>query len=589
MPQGLVKFLAEVAQRYSHTSDIAALVLSGAALVGLVAQSAVLAGFDTRSALMDTALAIERLETELVAEIDRLEGDPFAEFIAENELLSATERLEDSLAAALGKLTNLPERFRGKLAVLVGDHFAALRQRVQQLRSDLVEIWDLRTRMFGAMDELVRAPGVEQDLYAAVVEVVTLVHGHAQDEVLPTTENVWVAVARVREAAANSAPGTAALASEFATQVVALAERRVAVQGKFGEIHTVTQQGGQDIHQLVGELQAEWWDAAETPAWVVLALTLALLLFAVGKWAILTGRYKDTRNSPSAGTRFDPTAAIVSGICAARVSGAAGEIRHYVSSLRVIPQYASGVGTSGAKAVGAVHALGVAIERTAADLGRFAATAMPTRTGKAVGLAQCIVSAVAAARKSAGGDVGFEVSTGNARVLSSSDDVRLMLGNVLANAAEADDGRTRTSLVRILIKVDSDHAEASVLVTDNGPGMTKRVQNRAFDLFFTTKANRLGAGLAVTRQLATNWGGSTSISQSEGSGTTIRISLPLATDDDAKAEVRQARANLVLRPWRPSEYGWVRTSLRFIRRYSRAKRRQLAVARRHCRSRRAGR
>ena len=575
MPQGLAKFLAEVAQRYPHASDIAALVLSGAALVGLVAQSAVLAGFDTRSALMDTALAIERLETELVAEIDRLEGDPFAEFIAENELLSATERLEDSLAAALGKLTNLPERFRGKLAVLVGDHFTALRQRVQQLRSDLVEIWDLRTRMFGAMDELVRAPGVEQDLYAAVVEVVALVHGHAQDEVLPTAENVGVAVARVREAAANLAPETAALASEFAVHVAALAKQRVAVQGRFEAIDTAAQQGRQNVHRLVGELQAEWWDAAETPTWVVLALTLALLLFAVGKWTASTDRHRDMRNSPPAGTRSDPSATIVSGITAARVSGAAGEIRHCVSSLRMIPQYASGVGTSGAKAISAVHTLGLAIERTAADLGRFAATAMPAPTGKAVGLAPCVASAVATARKSAGGDVAFEVSAGNARVLSSSDDVRLMLGNVLANAAEADDGKTRTSLVRVSIKVDSEHAEAAVLVTDNGPGMTKRVQNRAFDLFFTTKANHLGVGLAVARQLATNWGGSTSISNPEGSGTTIRISLPLATDHDAKAEVRQARANLVLRTRQPGEYGWVRASLRFIRRYSRAKRHQL--------------
>ena len=547
MPQGPAKFIAEVARRYSHASDIAVLVLGGAALVGLVSHSAVPAGSDTRSVLMDTALAIERLEAELVAEIDRLEGDPFAEFIAESELLSAAERLEDSLAATLGKLTNLPERFRGGLAVPVGDHFAALQQRVRQLRSDLVEIWNLRTHMFGAMDELVRAPGVEHDLYAAVVEVVALVHGHTQDEVLPTAENVAVGVARVREAAANSASGTAALASEFATYVAALAKRRVAVQGKFKEIDTATQQGRQDIHRLVGELQAEWWDASESPAWVVLAFTLALLLFAVGKWAVLTGRYWDTRNSPPAGTRLDPTVAIVSEISAARVSGAAREIRRYVSSLRVIPQYASGAGTSGANAIRAVHTLGLTIERTSADMGRFAATAMPARTGKAVGLAQCVVSAVAAARKSAGGDVAFEVSTGNARVLSSSDDVRLMLGNVLANAAEAEDGETRTSLVRVSIEVDSDHAEATVLVTDNGPGMTRRVQDRAFDLFFTTKANRLGAGLAVTRQLATNWGGSTSISQSEGNGTTIRISLPLATDDDAKAEVRQARANLVFR------------------------------------------
>ena len=573
MPSGPLQVLADVARRWSLASGVVALVLGGAAVVGLVFQSATLADSDTRNALMDTVLGIERLEAELTAEVDRVRGDSFAEFIAERELLSGAKRLEASLAAAAGRLTSLPERFRGELAVLVGDHFAALRERLRRLRLDLVDIWDLRKTMFRAMDDLVRAPDIEYDLYAAVVETVALVHGHAQEEVLPTAENIAVGLERVRNTAANLAPGTVALASEFATHVETLAERRVAVQGKLEEIDTSAQERRQDVHRLVDELQAEWWEAAKPPAWIVLVLTLALLLSAVGTWTALTGRYRDTRNSPPTDTRFDATAAIVSRVSAERVSAAAREIRQQVSSLRLIPQYSSGAGTSGAKAVQSFQALGSSIERTAAGLARLAVTAMPARPGEVVGLAQSVARMISRARKEAGGDVGFEVSTCDARVWSSSDDVGLMLGNVLANAAEAHDGGTRTSLVRVSIEVDSDRAEAAVVVTDNGPGMTKRVQDRAFDLYFTTKPSRLGAGLTVTRQVAANWGGSASISQSGGSGATIRISLPLATDDDPQAEIRslispvrslaRALANRVLRAWQFMRRGLMRGWRRF--------------------------
>ena len=573
MPPGPANLLADIARHWPLASGVAALILGGAGLAVLVLQSAEQADSETRSTLMDMAVAIERLETELVAETNPVPGDLFTEFIAESELVSRADRLDDTLASALRKLTNLPKGYRrepalvgGRIAAmqqrvrqlrsdlvditaLFGGHIAAMQQRVRQLRSDLVEIRDLRRRMFGTMDELVRAPDVEHDLYAAVVEVVAAVHGHGREEVLPAAESLALGVARVRDAAADSAPGTAALAAEFATLAAALAERRVAVQGKIEEIHASAQERRGDFHRLVEELQAEWWEATKTPAWVVFALVLPLV--ATGIWtALAVGRYRDVRSAPVADSRLGPTAAIVSRICADGVSAAAHEILEHVSTLRLIPQYSSGSGTFAANAVRSVRVLGAAIERTAAGLGSFADTAIPARSGEAVALAHCVDSAVAAARKAAGKDVAFEVSAGDTRALSSPEDVRLMLDNVLANAAEAAAGETRTSLVQVSIEVDADRAEAAVVVTDDGPGMTKWVQDHAFNLFFTTKANRPGAGLPVARQLATKWSGSMSIGQSGGSGATIRISLPLATDETPKADVRRALANRVLRPWR---------------------------------------
>ena len=571
MPRSPANYLGDVARHWSLASGVAALILGGLGLAVLVLQSAKQADSETRSTLMDLAMTIERLETELVAETNPVPGDLFAEFIAESDLVSRADRLDDTLATTLRKLTKLPEghppapvggRIAGMqqrvgqsrsdlvdITALVGGHIAAMQQRIRQLRSDLVEARDLRSRMFGTMDELVRAPDVEPNLYAAVVGVVAAVHGHVREEILPAAENLALGVARLRDAAADSAPGTAALAAEFATLAAALAERRMAVQGKLEEIHASARERRGDFHRLVEELQTEWWEATKPPAWVVFALVLPLL--ATGIWtASAIGRYRDVGSAPAADSGLAPTA-IVAGISAEGVSAAAHEILEHLSTLRLIPQYSSGSGTLAANAVRSVRVLGAAIERTAAGLGRVADTAIPARSGEAVALARCVDGAVAAARKAAGGDVAFEVSAGAARVLSSTEDVRLMLDIVLANAAEAAAAETRTGLVRVSIEVDADRAEAAVVVTDDGPGMTKWVRDHAFNLFFTTKANRPGAGLAVARRLATKWGGSTSISQLDGSGATVRISLPLATDDTRKAEVRWAPlANRVLRPWR---------------------------------------
>lgn len=81
---------------------------------------------------------------------------------------------------------------------------------------------------------------------------------------------------------------------------------------------------------------------------------------------------------------------------------------------------------------------------------------------------------------------------------------------------------------RITITPDSTATEASISVTDNGPGISPEVADRVFERFFTAdSASGSGLGLAIAQELAQLMGGSLRLS-SRRSRTTFTLGLPRA-------------------------------------------------------------
>lgn len=64
-------------------------------------------------------------------------------------------------------------------------------------------------------------------------------------------------------------------------------------------------------------------------------------------------------------------------------------------------------------------------------------------------------------------------------------------------------------------------------VADDGPGIPENVRSRVFDLFFTTRSDGTGMGLAVVKRILDALGGTISVSSELGRGTTFEILLPL--------------------------------------------------------------
>jgi two-component system OmpR family sensor kinase len=98
-----------------------------------------------------------------------------------------------------------------------------------------------------------------------------------------------------------------------------------------------------------------------------------------------------------------------------------------------------------------------------------------------------------------------------------------LLGNALVHAPDAS--------VTVAVRADGDRAV--VEVTDDGPGMTEADATRAFERFYRADTSRgrhrggSGLGLSIVEATARAHGGTVALRSAVGSGTTVRVELPL--------------------------------------------------------------
>lgn len=105
--------------------------------------------------------------------------------------------------------------------------------------------------------------------------------------------------------------------------------------------------------------------------------------------------------------------------------------------------------------------------------------------------------------------------------------VVLALENVLRNAVQALEPKGGVIRVSTALLKDSDVPWVRLSVEDNGPGMSAQVRERAFDEFFTTRANGSGLGLAFVRRVAEVHGGLAEVKSVESKGTTVELRWPV--------------------------------------------------------------
>lgn len=98
--------------------------------------------------------------------------------------------------------------------------------------------------------------------------------------------------------------------------------------------------------------------------------------------------------------------------------------------------------------------------------------------------------------------------------------------NLLTNAAQAMRQGGVGGVVRVSGAVRDDRYQLTF--SDDGPGMPEDVKARCFEPFFTTKTRGTGLGLPIAKRVIDEHGGALAITSVAGSGTTVRIELPLA-------------------------------------------------------------
>jgi signal transduction histidine kinase len=106
--------------------------------------------------------------------------------------------------------------------------------------------------------------------------------------------------------------------------------------------------------------------------------------------------------------------------------------------------------------------------------------------------------------------------------------LRQALDNLVRNAVEATPEGGRVSLAAR--REDRGHA---IEVRDTGRGIEPDHLPRIFDLYFTTKADGTGVGLAVTQQIVAAHGGTIEVDSRPGAGTTMTVRLPAGEAEEA--------------------------------------------------------
>jgi signal transduction histidine kinase len=99
--------------------------------------------------------------------------------------------------------------------------------------------------------------------------------------------------------------------------------------------------------------------------------------------------------------------------------------------------------------------------------------------------------------------------------------IRQALDNLVRNAVDATDEGGR---VTVLARKGRDGQ--TLEVRDTGRGIEHDHRAKIFDLYFTTKAEGTGVGLAVTQQIVAAHGGSIEVDSEPGKGTTMTVHLP---------------------------------------------------------------
>jgi len=111
------------------------------------------------------------------------------------------------------------------------------------------------------------------------------------------------------------------------------------------------------------------------------------------------------------------------------------------------------------------------------------------------------------------------------------DMIKQAVMNIAVNAIEV-----MSSCGRLTIRAAADGGFARLSIRDTGPGIAEAHLKKIFQLYFTTKENGSGIGLAIAYRTLQLHGGELSVESEVGKGSTFHLALPVMRTEDAVEE-----------------------------------------------------
>ncbi|HVN49223.1 MAG TPA: ATP-binding protein, partial [Bacteroidota bacterium] len=121
-------------------------------------------------------------------------------------------------------------------------------------------------------------------------------------------------------------------------------------------------------------------------------------------------------------------------------------------------------------------------------------------------------------------DIHFQCSSSgdNSRILADAEQMRRVFINLFRNAAQAMKGK---GSIDVAISIQGD--TVVVRISDSGSGIPRELLQKIFEPNFSTKSEGMGMGLAITKKIIEDAGGTILCESEQGKGTTFILRLPL--------------------------------------------------------------
>ena len=103
--------------------------------------------------------------------------------------------------------------------------------------------------------------------------------------------------------------------------------------------------------------------------------------------------------------------------------------------------------------------------------------------------------------------------------------------NIILNAQQA-----MPNGGEIILRTSTDNGGVTVEIIDTGPGISKPVRDKVFDPFYSTKKDGSGLGLALTKRIIDQHGGTVRFVSEPGKGTDFSIRIPSAQSPENSQE-----------------------------------------------------
>lgn len=118
----------------------------------------------------------------------------------------------------------------------------------------------------------------------------------------------------------------------------------------------------------------------------------------------------------------------------------------------------------------------------------------------------------------------FEIPDDELYIMIDYNRMKQVIVNLLKNTIEAKRAKCKS---KVWIEVQEEKDKVTILIKDNGIGMSPEVLKRVSEMFYTTKEKGTGLGVSLSKEIIELHDGKMKYHSVEGKGTTVAITLPL--------------------------------------------------------------